>query len=87
MVAAGDLEGLIHILVWKEPEEGETKESTGSWKHHGTCQGHKGSITAIDWSVDIVADNYILRSTSGTLELLYCKQFVLHCSIQYKKSI
>ena len=29
---------------------------TNEWKLMGTCEGHKGSLTAIDWSTD---SNYL----------------------------
>ena len=79
-VAAGDQEGNIHIIAWKEPEEKESKEEQddleepqGTWKVMGSCQGHKGRVSALDWSSDLVGNQYILRSTSDATELIYCE--------------
>ncbi|KAK2144181.1 hypothetical protein LSH36_780g02047 [Paralvinella palmiformis] len=72
--AAADIAGALYIIGLRDarPDE-EGQEEV--WDLSRVIQAHNGPILGMDWSYDIWANTYLLRTSSGSYEVFICVWF------------
>ncbi|XP_048236766.1 echinoderm microtubule-associated protein-like 2 isoform X1 [Haliotis rufescens] len=65
-LAVGGHDRAVYIYSLQDKEEGDK-----AWEMLGKCKGHRGPVTAIDWSREKVGNTHLLRSSSTTPEQFF----------------
>jgi hypothetical protein len=81
----GDTSGRVHLIGVAQDDDGiERWEELVSW------QAHSGPVAAIDWSLDRMAGDLLLRTCStSSMELAFCKKLrrLQQCRLIYKEVV